>query len=206
MFPLGTVLFPHMPLPLRIFEPRYRAMLADRLEASERGEPPEYGVVLIERGHEVGGGEDRFGRGTLARFTTVAEQVDGTWSAMSIGTNRFEVQAWLPEDPYPLADVDVVDELVFDEAAHRDLLTGAEREVRRALALKSEMAEQAWPATVALDEDPAAAAWQLAGVAPIGLIDQQNLLGSTSFADLLTGLTELVSEASDVLRFRLSSG
>jgi Lon protease-like protein len=194
-----------MPLPLRIFEPRYRAMLADRLEAAERGEPPEYGVVLIERGHEVGGGEQRFDRGTLARFTTVAEQLDGTWSAMSIGTDRLEVQAWLPDDPYPLADVDIVDDLVFDEAEHADLLAGAEREVRRALVLKSEMAERAWPATVALDDDPVASAWQLAAVAPIGPLDQQRLLGSTSLAGLLTDLTDLVAEASDVLRFRLSN-
>lgn len=51
MFPLGSVLFPHMPLPLRLFEPRYLKMLGDLLEQPD----PEFGVVLIERGHEVGG-------------------------------------------------------------------------------------------------------------------------------------------------------
>ena len=52
MFPLGSVLFPHMPLPLRLFEPRYLKMLGDLLEQPD----PEFGVVLIERGHEVGVG------------------------------------------------------------------------------------------------------------------------------------------------------
>ena len=90
--------------------------------------------------------------------------------------------------------------------AHPPLLAAAEREVRRALALKSEMAERAWPASVELDSDPVAAAWQLAAVAPIESLDQQRLLGSTSLSGLLTDLTELVAAASEVLRFRLSNG
>ena len=56
IFPLGSVLFPGMPLPLRVFEPRYVAMIASVLGNAER----EFGVVLIERGSEVGGGDVRF--------------------------------------------------------------------------------------------------------------------------------------------------
>ena len=59
MFPLGTVLFPHALLPLRVFEPRYRTMTAHVM----RGDA-EFGVVLIERGSEVGGGDIRFDVGT----------------------------------------------------------------------------------------------------------------------------------------------
>lgn len=54
MFPLGSVLLPGSPLPLQVFEPRYRAMLDDCLAGDQR-----FGVVLIERGFEVGGGEQR---------------------------------------------------------------------------------------------------------------------------------------------------
>ena len=61
MFPLGTVLFPHALLPLRVFEPRYRLMTQRVLGADS-----EFGVVLIERGSEVGGGDTRFGIGTIA--------------------------------------------------------------------------------------------------------------------------------------------
>jgi uncharacterized protein len=62
MFPLGTVLFPHALLPLHVFEPRYRLMTR-RVLAGDG----ELGVVLIERGSEVGGGDTRFGVGTVAR-------------------------------------------------------------------------------------------------------------------------------------------
>ena len=54
MFPLGSVLFPHMPLPLHVFEPRYRALVDHCVAAAERDEPPEFGVVLIERGQRGG--------------------------------------------------------------------------------------------------------------------------------------------------------
>ena len=68
MFPLGTVLFPSGVLPLRIFEPRYRKMLEDLLLGSR-----EFGVVLIERGSEVGGGEVRSGIGTMARVPVLED-------------------------------------------------------------------------------------------------------------------------------------
>ena len=63
MFPLGGVLFPGMPLRLRVFEPRYRAMVTECLAGT-----PEFGVVLIERGNEVGGGDTN-------RLTVVREQM-----------------------------------------------------------------------------------------------------------------------------------
>src|SRR5687767_6923459 len=53
MFPLGTVLFPHMVLPLHVFEPRYRVLTRRCLD----GEPM-FGVVLIVRGSEVGGDDE----------------------------------------------------------------------------------------------------------------------------------------------------
>ena len=49
MFPLGSVLFPELGLPLRVFEPRYRQMVVDCLDTDRS-----FGVVLIERGSEVG--------------------------------------------------------------------------------------------------------------------------------------------------------
>ena len=68
MFPLGTVLFPHMGLPLHVFEARYQALTRDCLDGNG-----EFGVVLIERGSEVGGGDTRFGVGTVALIAEAAE-------------------------------------------------------------------------------------------------------------------------------------
>ena len=80
MFPLGTVLFPYAVLPLRVFEPRYRVMTRRCLDGDR-----EFGVVLIERGSEVGGGDVRFGVGTIARIVQVAETPDGGYSEQHRG-------------------------------------------------------------------------------------------------------------------------
>ncbi len=86
MFPLGSVLFPSMPLVLRVFEERYLAMLAHVLAE----EPSEFGVVLIERGQEVGGGEHLFDIGTIALLVTVTGVVGALaiWRlALAVGAN-----------------------------------------------------------------------------------------------------------------------
>src|SRR3984885_12142090 len=74
MFPLGTVLFPHAVIPLHVFEPRYRALMRHCLDADRR-----FGVVLIERGSEVGGGDQRASVGTQGVITRAAELPDGRW-------------------------------------------------------------------------------------------------------------------------------
>ncbi len=74
MFPLGTVLLPGMPLSLHVFEPRYRQMVDDC-----RAGDGTFGVVLIERGSEVGGGDVRTDVGTLTRIVEARELPDGRW-------------------------------------------------------------------------------------------------------------------------------
>src|SRR3989442_3963737 len=101
MFPLGTVLFPYATLPMHVFEPRYRALLGDCLKS----DAPEFGVVLIERGSEVGGGDVRFRTGTVARIVEAAELPDGRWVLVTVGTRRIRVHDWLAEEPYPRAEV-----------------------------------------------------------------------------------------------------
>src|SRR6476659_3342898 len=100
MFPLGTVLFPHALLPLHVFEPRYRMMLRDVLAGDQ-----EFGVVLIERGSEVGGGDVRFDVGTRAHIVQASELPDGRFALAVVGVQRVRVERWLPDDPYPRADI-----------------------------------------------------------------------------------------------------
>ena len=69
MFPLGGVLLPGAVLPLHVFEPRYRQLVVDCL-ADDDGDP-EFGVTLIERGSEVGGGDQRTDVGVVARMVRV---------------------------------------------------------------------------------------------------------------------------------------
>src|SRR5262249_51200285 len=101
MFPLGSVLFPTLYLPLHVFEERYRLMVHHCLDGDRR-----FGVVLIERGHEVGGGDVRTMVGTMAQILEAAETPDGRWAVGAVGTHRVRVHRWLDDSPYPRADVE----------------------------------------------------------------------------------------------------
>ena len=191
MFPLGSVLLPGMPLPLRVFEPRYVALLSAVLGEPDR----EFGVVLIERGSEVGGGDARFAVGTVASVVTV-EIGEGLIVLVARGTERFEVVDWLEEDPFPRARVRELAPLVI-EPDDLDALAAAERVVRETLARHSEFVELRWPADVSLSDNPAERLWQLAGISPIGPLDQQVLLRSATAAELIARLVEETRAAGD---------
>ena len=200
MFPLGSVLFPHVLLPLHVFEERYRALVRDCLRHGQ-----EFGVVLIERGAEVGGGDARFDVGTVARIREAAELPDGRWVLVCVGVRRIGVQAWLPDDPYPLALVRDRHDLPAGDG-YGEALAGAETAVRRALALAGELEEAPVPATFELDADPGVAAWQLAAVAPLGPVDQQRLVEVDDPVARLGLLCGLATDAASVLAYRLSGG
>ena len=191
MFPLGSVLFPHLPLALRVFEDRYLVMLSHLLQA----DTAEFGVVLIERGQEVGGGEHRFGYGTVAQITQLGT-AEGVVGLVAQGERRFEVVEWLDEAPYPRARVSDLPELEWDDAL-QPLRERTERLVRRTLAQASEFTEQQWSADVELSDDPVAAAWQLAGIAPVGALDQVSLLRAADLEGLLTAVGELTEVAAE---------
>ena len=92
LFPLGTVLFPGLVLPLNVFEPRYRALVED-LVAQEGEEPRGFGVVAIRSGHEVGEGGVRAMHevGCVAQLREVTELDDGRYEIVTVGTSRFRV-------------------------------------------------------------------------------------------------------------------
>lgn len=196
MFPLGSVLMPAMPLPLRVFEPRYLAMLDEVLDR----ETLDFGVVLIERGHEVGGGDARFGVGTMARVEQV-ESGDGLAALIARGSHRFRVDTWLPDDPWPQAELTLVEPLSWHEE-DRALLDAAERTVRHALVRASEFVETMWDSTVDLSGDPVDRSWQLAGIAPLGALDQVGLLESSSIAQLLSSIDALTRAALELIELQ----
>jgi Lon protease-like protein len=194
MFPLGTVLLPAMPLSLRIFEERYLKLLGDLVTSDN----PEFGVVLIERGQEVGGSDKRMGIGTIASVTNIGT-LDEFYGLESVGSQRFRVNAWLPDDPYPLADVDLLPDLIWD-----DSLTPArvhlEAKVRNLLAFASEFGDLQYGADTEFSDDPIDACWQMAGVLPIGQLDHRDLLQSVSAEELIARTLEIVNTADETLR------
>lgn len=194
MFPLGSVLFPWMPLPLRVFEPRYLAMLSEILA----DEPSEFGVVLIERGSEVGGGEQRFPIGTIAQITDLDASEDFV-VLVAEGTRRFEVTEWLDDDPYPRAEIRILDDFEWDDSLGA-LRLQAEAAVRSLLALATDLAGEGWPADVALSDDPVASSWQLAAIAPLGPMDQVDLLQAADLRSLLALLVDFSAGAEESFR------
>src|ERR1700749_1084630 len=102
MFPLGSVLFPHEMLPLHVFEMRYREMIAACLKDDGR-----FGVVLIARGSEVGGGDVRYDRAPRATIEVAAPTPDGRYGVLARGGDLLRVHSWLEDSPYPRAIVSI---------------------------------------------------------------------------------------------------
>ena len=199
MFPLGSVLMPAMPLNLRIFEERYLKLLGDLLGE----ETPEFGVVLIERGQEVGGGEKRMDIGTIASVIEIGT-TDEFYGLQSVGSKRFRVNAWLPDDPYPIADIDFLPDLIWDDNL-MPARVHLETKVRRLLAFASEFGDLQFGADVEFSDDPMDACWQLAGVLPVGQLDQIDLLASQSAEELIAKTNDIVNEGNKSLEQMMST-
>jgi hypothetical protein len=199
MFPLSIVLFPGAVLPLHVFEPRYRVMLERCIEGDGR-----FGITMIARGSEVGGGDDRVTVGTVAEIQGVDTLPDGRSLMVVEGRQRFRVLDWLPEDPYPRATV----EWLAEEATGADSdpeLNAALVAVRRARALLSELRDvPALPAQVPADPDTRG--WWLCEQAPIDLLDRQHLLECEDTADRLRLLASLMDPLADDLGRLLAEG
>jgi len=162
-------------------------------------EEPVFGVVLIERGSEVGGGDQRFDLGTTARVLQI-EAPEGPLQVVAKGDRRFRVLSWLDEDPYPQAEVEFLEEFPSDEV-EPSALESAEKVVRDTLAYLLELdLSIPWPTDIELAENPVEKAWQLAGIAPLGTLDHQDLLESADVSTLLTEVEQTVTAALEVFK------
>jgi uncharacterized protein len=113
LFPLNTVLFPGMPLPLHIFEERYKLMIGRCIE-----EKRPFGVVLIASGPEVGGPCVPHRVGTVAHIAAVRRLDDGRLNLIALGQERFRILEVVRREPYQVARVEaLVDEEPETEVA-----------------------------------------------------------------------------------------
>ncbi len=191
MFPLSAVVFPHASMALHVFEPRYREMLHDCLAGDQR-----FGIVLIERGSEVGGGDQRSLLGTRCVITKAVELADGRSLLEAWGEALIEVERWLPDDPYPVALV-AEPIPVPDPEDPGPVLGVATQRVRRARGLLAEQGgAAALPPDLVLDGDGDAevASWQLCAAAPVSAYDAQRLLAADGAAERLRFLVELMED------------
>jgi Lon protease-like protein len=202
MFPLSAVLFPGAELPLHIFEPRYRELTSDCLAGDGQ-----FGVVLIARGSEVGGGDQRYGVGTVAHIEKAASFDDGRWVLAVVGRRRFAVTRWLPDDPYPMAEID--DRPEGPDPTGETAMARATAAVRRARTLLSELGS---PAPVVADlgggtaGDEAGRVWRLCERAPLNVLDSQRLLETDDPVARLTLLAQLCDDLAGDLALLLGGG
>ena len=194
-FPLRTVLFPSMVLPLHVFEPRYRTMVHHLLEGDRR-----FGVVMIERGSDQGGDDDRSSYGTVARIMEAEEFPDGRWALITVGVERFRINHWLDDDPYPRADI----ELWPDAVGELDVVRfgAVEQKFRRCMALASEMGVDTGPLPEQI-EPSELGTMQLAALLPVGPLDKQRLLGSVGACERLEALDHTIDEALELIELQL---
>jgi uncharacterized protein len=202
MFPLGNVLLPSVVLPLHVFEPRYRALAEHLAEANaDDPHPAEFGVVLIDRGSEVGGGDVRSMVGTVARAVEAQRFDDGRWALVSVGVRRVRVREWLADDPYPRAIIeDWPDEGSLDDRSRFDEVVA---ELRSILALAAELGDTEAPATTELSDDLDLGTFQIAALGPFGALDRQRLLAAPGPSERLEQAAALLAEHRELLEHRL---
>jgi Lon protease-like protein len=200
VFPLGNVLLPGQLLTLHVFEPRYRVLMFDLRDV----EPRELLVVLIERGHEVGGGEVRAEVGCVARILQAEELPDGRHMLVAVGTRRLQVRRWLHDDPYPRAVA-----VPFDgdrTPPGRDQVASVTALARALAALACELGSPAWPTELRLAEHPEELLWQLSLLCPLATLDRQRLLSTADLGARWELLGAVLDEQREVLTAQLHLG
>lgn len=205
MFPLGSVLLPGERLPLHIFEPRYRQLVHDCLEQDD----PSFGVVLIAQGHEAGGGDVRHDIATMAHIVAHQSIGDGRFLLECVGGERIRVDAWLQDDPYPMADVrmfpdespgSVIADTEFDATWSRieDLY-----ELIGKLDDSEEPPAPGVPDFLSLPISAAEKIWSLAALVPMGQSDRLDILAAPDATARLTALDDAIENVTAVVQFRL---
>ncbi|OBG92203.1 ATP-dependent protease [Mycobacterium sp. E3251] len=203
MFPLESALLPDQDLPLRIFEPRYGALVRHCLDT---GDP--FGVVLISRGREVGGGDARCDVGVLSEITECVEHGAGRYSMHCRTGERIRVSKWLPDDPYPRATVTPWPDEPGDPVTPAQLLEVEDKAMAlferiadaRGVALP-DRSDLLGPATA---DDPGQRLYALASRIPIGTADRYTVLSAPSAAERLAALREALAAVAEVVEFQLS--
>jgi len=174
LFPLGTVLYPGMLLPLHIFEDRYRRLVRDLLEGPE---PRRFGVIAIRKGRETGvdGIQSLYEIGCTATLRRVEEYQDGRFDLVTVGTQRFRLLALDQTLPYLQGEI----EMLADEAVDAAAAAAAARAVQIAFRAYLDALTEGGGATVRIEDlpdEPVLLSFIVAAAMVIDLPERQGLL------------------------------
>lgn len=219
LFPLSTVLYPGLPLPLHIFEERYRQLVKDLLAGPE---PPAFGVVAIREGRETGidGVSALWPVGCTALLRQVQRYPDGRYDIVTTGARRFRLLSLDESKPYWQGEVELLPEDPGDEAAaatEADIVRAAFGGYLRALSSLAEhdpardepeddIEPDAGPAIAIPDlpADPVALSYAVAASMIVDLSDKQALLAQPDAVARLAAERVLLAKETTMLR-RLTS-
>lgn len=213
MFPLNTVLFPGVTLPLHVFEERYRALVRHLLSIEDPAQRT-FASVAIREGYEVGdhGAQSLFRIGCRLHLTDVEENPDGSYDVVAVGVDRVRLEALDGSGPYPVGEVSELVEPAIDVPEHVVERARATFSAYR-LALTEFSAD---PYEGTLPRDAEYLSWTLAACAPLPMAERQGLLEAGDAEERLILVTDLLRDelramnvipslpASDVARNRWS--
>jgi uncharacterized protein len=200
LFPLSTVLFPGMLLPLHIFEERYKIMVHHCLTHNEP-----FGVVFIRDGHEVGGNADIVDVGTTAHITNVNHMEDGRMNITTVGISRFKVQGLDPiKEPYLTG---TVENFPLDEG-NPESVRDETRYIQPLLAKYLSILAKVSKAPTNIDhfpKDASTLAYLTAIILQMPLPEKQSLLAIPSLLEMLRQERKLLKEESKNLQLLLQN-
>jgi uncharacterized protein len=198
LFPLGTVLFPGLVLPLHIFEERYRRLVRDLLDGPE---PREFGVIAIRKGRETGvdGVSALHEIGCTARLRQVEQHDDGRFELATVGTQRFRLLGLDHSRPYLRGEIELLTEETGDEAAAALAVEAVQRTFREYLdALATRGAARI--SVPGLPDEPVLLSYLVAASMIVDLGDRQLLLAEPDAAGRLAAERTLLARETRMLR------
>ncbi|MFI9309185.1 LON peptidase substrate-binding domain-containing protein [Streptomyces triculaminicus] len=219
IFPLNSVLFPGLVLPLNIFEQRYRTMMRELAQLPEDA-PRRFGVVAIRDGHEVApsapglpddarpepGPASGFGPDPLRSFHTVGCVADaatirrrenGTYEVLATGTTRFRLLSVDASGPYLTGEVEEIEERQGDEAGA--LAAGVVRAFRAYQKRLAGASETSLARQAELPGEPRVLSYLVAAAAVLDTPAKQRLLQAPDTASRLTEELRLLRAETAVI-------
>ncbi|MEU9386764.1 LON peptidase substrate-binding domain-containing protein [Streptomyces sp. NPDC048279] len=221
LFPLNSVLFPGLVLPLNIFEERYRAMMRDLLKTPEE-EPRRFAVVAIrdglevapsapgmpdptarpERGPTAGFGPDplkSFHRvGCVADAATIRERANGTFEVLATGTSRVRLLSVDASGPFLTAELEELPEEPGDEAGA--LAEGVLRAFRQYQKRLAGARERSLSTGVELPDEPSVVSYLVAAAMMHDIPTKQRLLQAPDTASRLRDELKLLRSETAIIR------
>ena len=184
LFPLQTVLYPGLPIPLHVFEDRYRQMFERILNGDKR-----FGVVAIVKGRDVDAAATYHPVGCVAQVGEVRRHPDGRLDVVAHGRSRFRIDGVVQAAPYIVAEVSTLPEATGVGAGQGSVKVG--RLFTRYVATLLRVAGKE-AGSIDIPEDPVAASYLVAAGLQVDLGDKQRLLSIPSAAERLAAEATLL--------------